>query len=163
MPGCRTPLFDHDSAPSRDTMAVRQIFSGGPGRSPVRRPENPSAAIPFPASAACRNTVGTDERRASIIVLHYTKAACPCQGSRQTESARFFRGNLAHIAKQPLPCGGRGCGFLSPDRSARPDRPAPRGCPAGGRPGGPGQRRGTGPCPRPPGRQTPEWPRRRSC
>ena len=78
------PWFYHDSAPSNlkrcchrqalhcISMAVRQIFSDGPGILPPGNGGDPSAAFPFPSPVTCRWAEGTDVCRASIIALHYT-------------------------------------------------------------------------------------------
>lgn len=57
-----------------------------PRSSPGQAAEKPFGGDPFPRPVSCRCVEGTDERRASIIMVYYTKACPPCQGNRKTES-----------------------------------------------------------------------------
>ena len=72
-------------------MAVRQIFSADPGHPSGRNPRSPSAVPPFASPVACRRLEGTDERRASIIVLHYTGQDLPLsRKQKEQDTPRFF-------------------------------------------------------------------------
>ena len=67
-------------------MAVRQIFSAGPGHPPARQPGNPSAAIPFPARCPAGVWRVLMSAAPLSFFIYYTKACPPCQGNRKTES-----------------------------------------------------------------------------
>ena len=78
-------------------MAVRQIFSDGPGILPSGNGGDPSAATPFPSPVTAGWAEGTDERRASIIVQHYTGQARPLSRKQKDNIRRGFSGKVCRI------------------------------------------------------------------
>lgn len=90
-----------------------------PRSSPGQAAEKPFGGDPFPRPVSCRCVEGTDERRASIIMVYYTKACPPCQGNRKTESPCPYEADLVALPKAS--------GSFAPHEGFAQDKPSAQG------------------------------------